>query len=179
MSKNNQGMNWIRQDKRLAIYLRDGLACVYCAASVEEGASLTLDHVHPVDKGGTNSTVNLVTSCIRCNVAKSTRNVREFINAVAAYLDHDIKAIDIHKHVEKQRACAVDVMAARDMIAKRGSTARVLAAIKDDCAFKVTRVAGDDKPYNVLHPKGGSMGRYATRQEAQLAANTLNEEASQ
>jgi hypothetical protein len=133
MSKNNHGMNWIRQDKRLAIYLRDGLACVYCAASVEEGASLTLDHVHPVINGGTNSTVNLVTSCIRCNVAKSTRNVREFVDTLAAYLDHDIKAIDILRHIETQRASAVDVMAARDMIAKRGSTARVLAAVKEAC----------------------------------------------
>jgi 5-methylcytosine-specific restriction endonuclease McrA len=42
-----QGMNWIRQEKRLAIYLRDGLACGYCGDSVENGAKLSLDHLKP------------------------------------------------------------------------------------------------------------------------------------
>lgn len=37
MKKRTQGMNWIRKDKRLAIYMRDGMACVYCG--------LTLDHL--------------------------------------------------------------------------------------------------------------------------------------
>ncbi|KKK72946.1 hypothetical protein LCGC14_2898780, partial [marine sediment metagenome] len=36
----NQGMNWIRPEKRLAIYLRDGLACCYCGATVEDGTKL-------------------------------------------------------------------------------------------------------------------------------------------
>ena len=49
-----QGMNWIRQDKRLAIYLRDGLACAYCGHSVESGASLSLDHLKPASKDGCN-----------------------------------------------------------------------------------------------------------------------------
>lgn len=131
MSRNNQGMNWIRQDKRLAIYLRDGLACVYCAASVEDGASLTLDHIHPVDKGGSNSTINLVTSCVRCNLAKGTRNVREFAKAVAAYLNHDITPLAIHEHVLAQSRIPINVLAARDMMAKRGSVARVLATLKE------------------------------------------------
>src|SRR5438128_11454104 len=34
----NQGMNWIRPEKRLALYLRDGLACCYCGEAVEDGA---------------------------------------------------------------------------------------------------------------------------------------------
>lgn len=33
---NWQGMNWIRQEKRYAIYLRDGLACVWCKATIED-----------------------------------------------------------------------------------------------------------------------------------------------
>ena len=40
-----QGMNWIRQDKRLAIYLRDGLACAWCGNGVENGAKLPLEGV--------------------------------------------------------------------------------------------------------------------------------------
>jgi len=42
-AKRTQGMNWIRKEKRLAIYLRDGLACGYCGQSIEDGAKLTLD----------------------------------------------------------------------------------------------------------------------------------------
>lgn len=42
-----QGMNWIRQDKRLAIYLRDGLACVWCGErSVEVFAEAVATYVN-------------------------------------------------------------------------------------------------------------------------------------
>jgi 5-methylcytosine-specific restriction endonuclease McrA len=44
-----QGMNWIRPEKRLAIYLRDGLACCYCAAvSVMEGEAGSAAHTVPI-----------------------------------------------------------------------------------------------------------------------------------
>ncbi len=42
-----QGMNFVRQDLRLAIYLRDGLACVWCGQGIEDGIKFTLDHVVP------------------------------------------------------------------------------------------------------------------------------------
>jgi hypothetical protein len=49
-----QGMNWIRQEKRLAIYLRDGLACCWCGFTVEDGVRFTLDHIVPRQMGGGN-----------------------------------------------------------------------------------------------------------------------------
>ena len=33
------GSKWIRPEKRMAIYLRDGLACVYCGEGVEHDHS--------------------------------------------------------------------------------------------------------------------------------------------
>lgn len=40
------GGKWIRVERRLGIYLRDGLACVWCGASVEQdGVQLSLDHL--------------------------------------------------------------------------------------------------------------------------------------
>ena len=36
MEKRTHGMNWLPKARRLAIYLRDGLACAYCGASVED-----------------------------------------------------------------------------------------------------------------------------------------------
>ncbi len=38
---------WCRQDKRLAIYLRDGFRCLYCLADLHgaDPTDITLDHV--------------------------------------------------------------------------------------------------------------------------------------
>lgn len=67
--KPGQGSKWIRKTTRLAIYLRDGMACVYCGAGAED-ADLTLDHVRPCALGGQNVARNLVTCCKLCNDAK-------------------------------------------------------------------------------------------------------------
>ena len=83
-------MNWIRQEKRLSIYLRDGLSCCYCGHSIEDGAQLTLDHLVPRSAGGNNRADNLITSCFRCNSARGDRDVKEFVSTVAAYLNHGV-----------------------------------------------------------------------------------------
>lgn len=90
-----QGMNWIRQDKRLAIYLRDGMACVWCGAAVEDGARLSLDHVKPHVEGGDNHESNLVTCCCTCNSSRQDRSVEDFASAVAAYVDRGVTAEEI------------------------------------------------------------------------------------
>jgi hypothetical protein len=81
--KKNQGMNWIRQDKRLAIYLRDGLCCAYCGESVEKNTQdtfkLSLDHLVCVTHGGSNSEGNLITSCMRCNSQRSDMILEDWL----------------------------------------------------------------------------------------------------
>lgn len=72
----NQGSKWIRPNKRLAIYLRDGLACAFCGDTVEDGAILTLDHLTACELGGTNDASNLVTCCLSCNSSKQDRTIR-------------------------------------------------------------------------------------------------------
>ena len=74
-----KGMNWIRRDKRLAIYLRDSLTCVYCGTTLADGVVLTLDHLIPRSKGGTNRCTNLVTSCTTCNFSRGNKSLRQFI----------------------------------------------------------------------------------------------------
>jgi len=128
---NWQGMNWIRQEKRLAIYLRDGMACAYCSAGVEQGARLTLDHIVPVESGGRNAEVNLITACDRCNAAKGVRNLAEFIRATAAYLNNGVLAIDIHRHVLDCCARELDLDRAKLLIAERGSAAKALAHLHE------------------------------------------------
>jgi 5-methylcytosine-specific restriction endonuclease McrA len=126
---NWNGMNWIRQSSRLAIYLRDGLACVYCGHSVENGAQLTLDHVRSYENGGTNKAINLVTCCHRCNSSKGDRTVAQFAVAVADYLNHSVKSEMIVKHVKacQYRNLNKFRIQARELIASRGSVAKVLS----------------------------------------------------
>ena len=122
-----QGMNWIRQEKRLAIYLRDGLACVYCGDSVEDGAQLTLDHVICHSAGGSNKATNLVTCCHRCNSSRGARKLSVWAKAVAVYLDHGVTAREITDHVILTVTRPLDIEQAKSLIARRGSAARVLS----------------------------------------------------
>ena len=72
------GMNWCRPSTRLAIYLRDGLACAWCGFALEDGAQLSLDHCKPHSKGGDNDPANLVTACKKCNSSRQDRPMKQF-----------------------------------------------------------------------------------------------------
>jgi hypothetical protein len=125
----NQGMNWITQKKRLAIYLRDGLCCSYCGDTVETGAKLTLDHLKPYSKGGDNKETNLVTCCARCNSSRGNRSVRAFTRAVAAYLNIDgghAEMIEKTVRNNAKRSIKGYLTEAAAMIARRGSVANVI-----------------------------------------------------
>lgn len=56
------------------IFLRDNFRCVYCGATEK----LSLDHVHPVSRGGDNSIDNLVTACRSCNSSKGAKDKEEW-----------------------------------------------------------------------------------------------------
>jgi len=115
-----QGSKWIRREKRLAIYLRDGLACIYCGATVEDGAMLTLDHIEPHCNGGSNHEHNLVTACRRCNSSRANRPVEEFAAAVAGYLNRGTTAAQIVEHMNECTAKPLDIKGAKAIIASRG-----------------------------------------------------------
>ena len=125
-TEKNHGMNWISQKKRLSIYLRDGLACAYCSAAVEEGVILSLDHLKPYSKGGGNEATNLVTCCMKCNSSRGNRSVRSFCVGVAAYLECDSKVIESHVINCSKRSLTKHLLEANEMIARRGSCAKVL-----------------------------------------------------
>jgi len=68
----SNGSKWITRNRRLAIYLRDGLECAFCGCQVIAGArgnrdGATLDHLHA---GNDHKSTNLVTSCLGCNARK-------------------------------------------------------------------------------------------------------------
>ena len=126
------GMNWIRQNKRLAIYLRDGLSCLWCGAAVESGVVLTLDHLKCRSQGGSNNPENLVTACQRCNSARGNRSVAAFSRAVADYLNHGVTAESIIKTVRAAQRRKPRTAQANELIALRGSAAKVLANLQEN-----------------------------------------------
>lgn len=81
MPKHDEVVARIREiapELRLAVYLRDGFACVYCGESLAEEAVLVLDHVRPRFFGGTSTADNLVTCCDWCNGFKRELTYRAF-----------------------------------------------------------------------------------------------------
>lgn len=73
-----QGSNWLWRGTRLAIYARDGHACMYCLGASGD-TLLSVDHVDPTLPGpsrrGDNSPGNLVTACLTCNRRKGAREL--------------------------------------------------------------------------------------------------------
>jgi len=65
---------------REGIKARDGHKCVYCGSS----ENLTVDHVRPKSKGGTDTADNLVTACRPCNQAKGSMHVDVFMQTQVA-----------------------------------------------------------------------------------------------
>lgn len=55
------------------IYKRDGHTCQYCGCK----ENLTLDHIIPSSRGGTNDWDNLTTACKPCNLRKGSRYLED------------------------------------------------------------------------------------------------------
>lgn len=58
-----------KRDYRQAIFHRDGYECAECGATEQ----LTVDHIIPISKGGTETLENLRTLCKSCNSKKGDR----------------------------------------------------------------------------------------------------------
>ena len=57
---------------RFEVFKRDSFTCQYCGAKAPE-VILHVDHIRPVDDGGENDILNLITSCQGCNSGKGAR----------------------------------------------------------------------------------------------------------
>ncbi|CAL9961439.1 hypothetical protein VPH219E481_0061 [Vibrio phage 219E48-1] len=60
----------ISKRTRFEVLKRDSFTCQYCG-KMPPDVTLHLDHIKPVSKGGNNGMLNLVTSCMDCNLGKS------------------------------------------------------------------------------------------------------------
>ena len=79
-SQNQPTGQWIRADKRLAIYLRDRFSCLYCLRDLHDAdpADITLDHLECRADGGSNHESNLVTACRECNCRRQDTPLSRF-----------------------------------------------------------------------------------------------------
>lgn len=125
-NKHNRGANghggscWIRREKRLAIYLRDGLSCCWCGLTIEDGITLTIDHVIPRSCRGSNDTRNLISACLKCNANRADLSVSAFADVMADWFHGEISRVEIVAHVFRQAAKPLDLNGARDLIRRRG-----------------------------------------------------------
>lgn len=66
---------------RETVLKRDGFRCRYCGVTKTE-AFLTIDHVIPRSRGGTDRDDNLVAACVPCNQEKADRTPEEWGRAL-------------------------------------------------------------------------------------------------
>lgn len=122
--KRRQGANqpqgrWIRSEKRLALYIRDGFACVYCGLDLRGAApaDVTLDHLLPRSAGGKNDATNLVTACKRCNSSRGDQPWVDYATGGARdrieQLRHRVLNIPLAKALIAGTAGDLEIEAAR------------------------------------------------------------------
>ena len=77
---------------RRAIKEHFNCQCVYCG-EFHELHNLTIDHVRPKCKGGTDTTTNVVPSCRRCNQDKGSREWLDWMRARFGQTDREHKIL--------------------------------------------------------------------------------------
>lgn len=118
------GGKWIRNEKRHAIYARDGHKCAYCGrheVELNETEGLQLDHVIARSKGGGNHESNLVTVCSTCNAAKGEQTLVAFARKLARSLNRSHNAI--LRRVVRLTAKPIDRKLGAELFALRRSGA--------------------------------------------------------
>ncbi len=85
--KLNSGGSHTTQEIKDLFVLQDGF-CYWCGCKIQnpndkssEGEKPHLDHVIPLDRGGSNSIENLVWSCWYCNLSKGNKLPNEWLNS--------------------------------------------------------------------------------------------------
>jgi len=104
---NTHGSKWIRRDKRIAIYLRDGYTCAYCGRDLAglPPSEVTLDHLTP---GHTNHHEhNLVTACRSCNSSRQDTPLARWVGAQRA---REIRR-QARRSIRRWRAIAKSILA--------------------------------------------------------------------
>jgi len=71
----------ISKKVRFEVFKRDSFTCQYCGCKSPD-VVLHVDHIKPVSKDGDNNLMNLITSCIDCNLGKGARELDDHAELV-------------------------------------------------------------------------------------------------
>lgn len=82
-------------DVQQRVWVRDGLACVYCGRKMGE-ILLTIDHFVPLEFGGLNDETNYVTACRKCNKNKGMLMPEEFCRIKGFNFKAIVEALEKH-----------------------------------------------------------------------------------
>ena len=66
----------ISKKTRFEVFKRDNFTCQYCGRTAPD-VVLEIDHINPVNNGGKNDIMNLITSCFECNRGKGKRKLND------------------------------------------------------------------------------------------------------
>ena len=70
-TKSKRRRTHVPKGMRHEVFKRDNYTCCECGARKDDGATLHVDHIVPVSKGGSDELDNLQTLCSDCNLNKS------------------------------------------------------------------------------------------------------------
>ncbi len=107
--------SWIRSERRLAINLRDGMACAYCGVDLHGAApeTITLDHLVPrnikvAHGGGGNEATNLVTACKSCNSSRQDKPWIDYATGGARDRIEQLRSRDLAPYLKLAKAYFAD-----------------------------------------------------------------------
>lgn len=78
------------QEIRTKVYNRSEGRCVYCGNFIPFD-EMTIDHIIPLSRGGTNHETNLQCCCLECNRMKQDLLERDFYKKMKEILKHQLK----------------------------------------------------------------------------------------
>lgn len=104
---------------RFEVFKRDGFKCQYCGQT-PPAATLEVDHINPVSKGGDDDINNLITSCFDCNRGKSNIELKRIPNSIQVnkeileeretqYLEYHKLLAKIDKRINKEVVEIVEI----------------------------------------------------------------------
>lgn len=95
----------VSKSLRFEVFARDSFTCQYCGSRPPD-VVLELDHIHPRAKGGTDETVNLITSCYDCNRGKCAKIISEIAprpDANLAFLKIQQELVEIKQYLSAKK----------------------------------------------------------------------------
>ena len=119
----------LRLGVRVAVFVRDRGTCLYCGATYQNGARLSVDHVISRKRKGTDEFTNLVTACVPCNRDKAHFSLGAYLFELK---DRGLEITGIAERVESACATPIDWDAVTEASAELKRQAQMAKEDDDD-----------------------------------------------